>query len=388
MIRDRVRLLAAIDPDLRLFGATTHEYQLAPPLTEAELAALEAELGPLPAEYRAFVRTLAAHGAGPHYGLLEPRPPGELRAGVAASPARAFRCDRPTPGTTPCPPGAHLLDGTLVVAEQGRGRRSLIVVAGPRAGELWSDWTRDGEGLAPEAPSLVAWYEQWISRTLLEWCARAAPRIALEGPSSPAELEAIGVSYELVARAGDHPATLRTLGYLHLREQRFADAEAAFARAAQADHPGPHHALDRARVALVRGDADAAVEQARCGLDRDAGATATRDELYDVLEQALVAAGRRDDALDVLDERAADRDGSFDLHHRLARERLARNDVGGAGAALERAARMANILGQPAPVEDRVPASFDPIIGELRAAGRHVDADALAARATMILDAN
>jgi hypothetical protein len=55
---------------------------------------------------------------------------------------------------------------------------------------------------------------------------------------------------------------------------------------------------------------------------------------------------------------------------------------------LERAARMANILGQPASVEDRVPASFDPIIGELRAAGRNVDADALAARATMILDAN
>jgi hypothetical protein len=32
--------------------------------------------------------------------------------------------------------------------------------------------------------------------------------------------------------------------------------------------------------------------------------------------------------------------------------------------------------------------AFDPIIGELRAAGRHVDADALVARAALILDAN
>jgi len=38
-------------------------------------------------------------------------------------------------------------------------------------------------------------------------------------------------------------------------------------------------------------------------------------------------------------------------------------------------------------LDERVPASFDPIIGELRAAGRHVDADALAARRAMILDA-
>jgi tetratricopeptide (TPR) repeat protein len=382
-------LLAAIDADHRLFGARTHEYQLAPPLTEAELAALEAELGPLPAEYRAFVRTFAAHGAGPHYGLLEPRPPAEPHDGVLPAPAREFRCDHATARDAPCPPGAHLLDGTVVLADQGRGRRSLLVVVGPRAGEVWSDWTRDGQGIAPEAPSLLIWYEQWIERALLEWCARAAPRIALDGPSSPAELEAIGVSFELVERAGDHPATLRTLGYLHLRERRFADAEVAFARAAQAsERARSYHALDSARVALVRGDAGAATEHARLGLAGDGASPATRDELYDALEHALVAAGERDDALEVLDQRAAERDGSFDLHHRLARERLARNDVGGAGAALERAARMANILGQPASVEDRVPASFDPIIGELRAAGRHVDADALAARATMILDAN
>jgi len=393
-IRDRIRLLAAIDADHRLSGACAHEYQLAPPLTEAELAALEADVGQLPAEYRVFVRTLAAHGAGPYQGLGELHRPDDPAGDRAPDPARVFWCERATAYAAPWPPGAHLLDGTLVLADQGRGGRSLLVVRGPRVGEVWRDRTRGAEGgiegrIEPEAPSLVGWYEQWIARALLEWCEGAAPRIALEGPYSPAELEAIGISYELIERAGEHPATLRTLGYLHLRERRFADAEVAFARAAQrGEQAGPSHALDRARVALVRGDAEAAIAHARRGLEGDDVRAATRGELYDALEHALVSAGRRDDALDVLDRRAAERDGSFDLHHRLARERLARNDVGGAVAALERAARMSNILGEPAPIDDRVPASFDPIIGELRAAGRHVDADALAARATMILDAN
>lgn len=397
-IRDRIRLLATIDPDHRLFGASAHEYQLAPPLTETELAELEAGVGPLPAEYRGFVRTFAAHGAGPYYGLLEPRPPGEPRGGVTPTPAREFRCDRVTPWDAPCPPGAHLLDGTVILAEQGGGGRSLLIVRGPRAGEVWQDGTRDARGIAPEAPNLVVWYEQWIARALLQWCEDAAPRIALDGPSSAAELEAIGLSYEIVEAAGDHPATLRTLAYLHLRERRFADAEAAFARATQAaertkarDRSGksqPHHALDLARVALVRGDPEAAIVHAQGGLASDAPWHATRDELYDVLEQALISAGRRDDALEILDQRAAERTSSFDVHHRLARERLARNDVGGAGAALERAARMTNILGEPAPLDDRVPASFNPIIRELRSVGRHVDADALAARVVLILDAN
>ena len=388
-IRDRVRLLAAIDPDHLLPGAGTHEYQLAPPLTETELAALEAEVGPLPAEYRVFVRTLAAHGAGPYFGLGELRVPGDPRHGVAPSPRRVFRCDRATPYDVPCPPGAHLLDGTLVLAEQGEGGRSLLVVRGPRAGEVWSDWTSDQGAVAPEAPSLVAWYEQWIERSLIAWCERAAPRIAIEGPCSRAELEAIGISFELVERAGEHPSLRRTLGYLHLRERRFADAEVAFARAAQTGEDGrASHALDRTRVALVRGDAEAAIAQARRGLSGHGVSHQARDALRDALEFALVAAGRRDEALEVLEQRAADHQGSFELHHRLARERLARNDVGGAGEALERAARMCNILGRPAPIDDRVPASFDPIIHELRAAGRNVDADALAARAMMILDAN
>ncbi len=111
-------------------------------------------------------------------------------------------------------------------------------------------------------------------------------------------------------------------------------------------------------------------------------------ELREVLERVLAAAGRRDEALAVLDERAADSFFSFKHHHRLARERIARGDLAGAGAALERAAGMANILGAGSTHEDRIAASFDPIIAELRAARRESDARTLLALVERIRDAN
>ena len=98
-----------------------------------------------------------------------------------------------------------------------------------------------------------------------------------------------------------------------------------------------------------------AIAEANAGLGSAGLWFATRDELRAVLERALHAAGRPVEALRVLDERAAEQLFSFELHHRLARERLARNDLDGAGAALERAAQMGNILGRLAPLEDRVP---------------------------------
>lgn len=377
-----------------MFGASLHEYRLAPALSAGELAALEARLGPLPAEYRRFVQELGAYGAGPYYGILPAEPPavwdGATGAG-AADPARPFPCEGETAYDAPLPPGAHLLDGTLALADQGCGGRSLLVLRGPRAGEVWSDWTGEQGTLSPEAPGLFAWYEAWLDRALLEWIEAAAPTIALDGPSDPADLEAIALGFELVERESRRqPSLLRTLGYLHLRERRWEDADAAFlaAAAAGAEEPAPRLALDRARLAAVRGDTARAIWQAQRGLSFADAWYATRDELRDVLERSLAAAGRGEEALVVLEQRAEESAFSLVLHHRLARERLARSDVGRAGAALERAAQMENILGLPEPVEARVAAAFDPIVAELRAAGRAVDAEALAARACLILEGN
>ncbi len=376
-----------IDRDRQVFGAGTHDYELALPLTDTELAALEAQFGELPEEYRAFVCQLGAHGAGPYYGLTSPEVPDVPFADEPPDPSRAFRCDDYAEhGTAP-----GLLDGTLALAEQGCGGRSVLVIRGPRRGEVWSDWTRERGAVGPEAASFFGWYEAWLDRAMLEWVEGAAPRIALDGPDDPAELEAIAAVFELVVRssAGD-PAMLRTLGYLHLREERWADASAAFDDAAEAgaQEPVARRHLDRARLALAKGAREQAIAEAERGLACDELWDATCDELRDVLERALGAAGRDDEALAVLDLRAAECQFSFSLHHRLARERIARGDVHGAGAALERAASMHHILGSASTIDERLDASFDPIVRELRAARRDAEARALAALAERIRTAN
>ncbi len=390
-IRARIRLLAAIDRDRRLFGASVHGYELAPPLSDAELGELERRLGPLPEEYRRFVQALGAYGAGPYYGLVPPEPPILPGGDGGPDPARPFLGGARTAHDAPPPGGAHLLDGTVALADNGCGGRSLLVLRGPHAGEIWIDWTPERGGVVREARSLLEWYQQWLDLALLEWLEVAAPGIALDGPSDPAELEAVATGFELVERwARRHPRLLRTLGYLHLRERRWTDADAAFAAAAAAgdEEPASRVVLDRARLAVVRGDPEHAIALVRRGLAAPGVWHATRDELRDVLERALAAVGRADEALAILDERAADSQFSLALHHRLARERLARGDVDGAGIALERAARMVNILGEPQPLEARMSACFEPIIAELRAAGRTRAASVLGARATLILEAN
>ncbi len=392
VLRDRIRLLAAIDPQFQIFGAGRHRHTLAAPLDDDGVAALEARFGALPEDYRQFVRTLGASGAGPYYGLEQPAVPTDPMHPVQPDPTRAFRCASATSFDATMPDSSCVLDGTLYISEQGCGGRSLLVIRGDRAGEVWSDWTSEQGSVELEAKNFIAWYESWIERALLDWIERVAVRIAMDGAASSDELEAVAISFELVARAiTTQPPLLRTLGYLHLREDRWADAEAMFVAAStssDADQPEARLALDRARLSIKRGRPDDAIACVRLGLTAARIGYGTRDELRDTLERAFVAVGRKDEALAVLDQRAAERLFSLDLHHRLARERLARNDLANAGAVLERASRMENILGVPGDIEERVPASFDPIIAELRAAGRNVDADALAARATLILEAN
>ncbi len=214
-------------------------------------------------------------------------------------------------------------------------------------------------------------------QALLEWAETAAPRIALDGPEDPSELEAVSEVFELVERTSPgNPAILRTLGYLHLRERRWDDARAAFdaAAAAGGDEPAARKHLDRARLELTRGASDEAILQAELGLACADLWYSTRDDLRDTLERALGAAERGTDALAVLDQRAADCGFSLVLHHRLARERIARGDVAGAGAVLERAAAMPGILGTSATEDERLSGSFEPIIAELEGGRRPVEA--------------
>lgn len=386
-VKQRIVLLSVIDTDRQVFGAATHQYQLAPPLTGDELGVLERELAvQLPDEVRQFLRKVGAAGAGPHYGLVRIHAKSEKITDGGAPRHRASRATL-IPGV----PGEELLR----IADQGCGMSSLLVISGPNRGAVLCD---PGEGpWFPEAPSFVAWYEQWLDRALIEWAERAAPRLALDGPQQPAELEAAALAIDILT-AIKHPTASQAcaLGYLHLREHRFGDADAAFVVASRA--PDPSDLLmserdarlhrDRANIAYVRDDFDAAIKHAKDGLAITNIWFSTADELREILERSLHAAGRPDEALHVLETRAAEAFFDFALHHRLATEHLARHNVKAAIAALERAADMRNIGGPNATQESRVKDAFQPIIDALRTGGRTEDADQLATRMDVLLNAN
>jgi Flp pilus assembly protein TadD len=371
-LRNAVRLLEQVDRDRQVFGANNHGWTFDAPMTSAELTELEQRVGPLPDEYRALVLEIGASGAGPYYGLLSPD------AEDAEEPSQP---------------------GHILLAEQGCGGFSVLMLEGPHRGEVWADWTREDGELVPEAPTLFAWYERWLDQALIEWTQNAAPRIALDGPDDPAELEAIALAFDLISpRAPGNSSLLRTLGYLHVRERRFEDARATFDQAAAlprtsddaeiGDAPAPLRHRDLARMFLTMEAFDEAVKEAERGLAIEKMWHSTRDELRDALERALSGAGRHDEALAVLEARAAESFFTFDLHHRLARERIARGDLAGAGAALERAARFAHILGGETTLEERLAASFEPIIAELHGARRAHEGALLEALVEKIRTAN
>lgn len=368
-IRNGVRLLGQVDHARQVFGANQHGWAFGPAMTSGELAGLEERVGPLPDEYRALVLEIGAFGAGPHYGLLAPL---------------SVESSRPD---------------VLTIAEQGCGGFSVLLLIGDHRGEVWADWTREGGSYEREATSLFAWYAAWLDRALVEWTTDAAPRIAVDGPDDPAELEAIAVAFDLLARhSAGNANLLRTLGYLHVRERRFEDARATFDQAAAlprdessddvSDAPMPLRHRDLARMYFAMEAFDESIKEAERGLAIEEMWYSTRDELREILERSLGNAGRRDEALAVLEARAHERFFSFDLHHRLARERIARGDLAGAGAALERAASFANILGRDSTLDERLAGSFEPIIAELHSGRRAHEGALLEALVEKIRTAN
>jgi hypothetical protein len=69
-IRQGVTYLSTLDPDLRIFGASSHKYRLNQPASVRAVLDIEQSnrIG-LPSDYRDFMLTASNGGAGPNYGI-------------------------------------------------------------------------------------------------------------------------------------------------------------------------------------------------------------------------------------------------------------------------------------------------------------------------------
>jgi len=193
-IREKLRQLRDLDRALTVFGSSSHEYRLGPPLPEEGLAEIEAYYGvQLPAEYRLFLTRIGHGGAGPYYGLfaLDADDPENItQSELIRKPFRWDQAFNPYDWEDPCsqedvwcdedadvddegPPQIILVvPGALYICHYGCAIRFFLIVQGECVGEVWRDSQADDEGILPECGadgrrlSFFDWYEQWLDQGL------------------------------------------------------------------------------------------------------------------------------------------------------------------------------------------------------------------------------
>ncbi|MBS2022658.1 MAG: SMI1/KNR4 family protein [Deltaproteobacteria bacterium] len=156
--------VAERDSELSLFGASAHRYELGAPLSPARLAAVEQALGTrLPDDYREFITTVAASGAGPGYGLVTVDHPAQLH--------EAARKDFVVPVTSTVT-GAGITsvghsdytpnqEGMILLADHGCTKLSFLVVRGEDVGAVYYDLRSLDEGFVRGFDSFSEWYSAW-----------------------------------------------------------------------------------------------------------------------------------------------------------------------------------------------------------------------------------
>ncbi len=200
---DRVLAQARrIDQKFDLFGASTHHYQLNPPLEASFVRGVEEKYGfRLPEEYFHFITQVGDGGAGPDYGIypfmtklaksdspqaecyrqeyrrslavpFTPRPmqPDDLEAHAIATreayektPERYFVYEKPETEYEWCE-----LNGFFILGTHGCQWDFGIVTAGERRGQVFDYDNSDAYGFV--AASFDAFYQQWLDRiSNLEW---------------------------------------------------------------------------------------------------------------------------------------------------------------------------------------------------------------------------
>lgn len=205
-----LRLIADLDRrdrNRRVFGASSHDYRLNPPLPVAVIEAFEGRHGvSLPEDYRYFITEVGDGGAGPFYGFLRFGKDDDDRdwegGGLVGDPGRPFPHTTawnlpdsfwggepdPPPGTPPEEEdrlmeawdreleqrywSPAIMDGAIPICHKGCALRQWLVLRGGQRGCLWDDLRVDHAGIAPvlgesgEPVSFADWYMAWLDSSL------------------------------------------------------------------------------------------------------------------------------------------------------------------------------------------------------------------------------
>lgn len=185
-----------------VFGAGGHQFEMFPPLSEADLAEAEAQFTvQFPGDYRSFLTAVSAGGAGPYYGLF---PLGRDPAGRWGWRGDGAELTDVTALGTNFDPGdisaalAHLeatqppvgdedayqqwlnrydnvlwdnqrTHGAVCLCHEGCAYRDWLIITGPGRGQMWDDDRAGDKDLAPgtaadgSALTFRRWYLTWLN---------------------------------------------------------------------------------------------------------------------------------------------------------------------------------------------------------------------------------
>jgi hypothetical protein len=160
----KLERLRELDRGFTVFGARTHEYRLAPPLTERALVALEKKWKVrLPPGLRAFYTEVGNGGAGPGYGMLPAEKLERFKPATAYPGVEALRARAPKDSELPAnrllaPWRISQRTGLIAVAHHGCGIYSAVVCTGD-VGRVVSV---DEDGISELDETLVDHVTAWL----------------------------------------------------------------------------------------------------------------------------------------------------------------------------------------------------------------------------------
>ena len=159
--RQRIFRLARIDSSHKLvFGSNLHKYEIFHPVPEERICAFETEnCVQLPPEFRSFLTTFGAGGAGPDYGVFN------FFEIDAANVRMPFHLTETTSWPDDDDDPMWELPGLLTIATSGCAIDWSIEINGPQPGTMWVN-AGPGDSLM-RCDTFGTWYEKWLDRVEL-----------------------------------------------------------------------------------------------------------------------------------------------------------------------------------------------------------------------------